>query len=157
MAMESETMHAILVHDTGGPEVLKYEQVLRPIPSADEVLIKIYASGVNPAEVHVRSGYRVLPEAQRPAIKLPYTPGSDLAGLIVGVGPGVSDFKVNDEVFGLVNFPPIPGEDGGKTYAEYAIANVKDLAMKPENLSFTQAAAIPMAALTAWQQLCVTV
>jgi NADPH:quinone reductase-like Zn-dependent oxidoreductase len=150
-------MQAIVVHKTGGPEVLQYEKVLRPTPLVGEVLIKVCAAGVNPAEVHVRSGFVSLPETLRPPINLPYTPGSDVAGLITEVGPGTTEFKINDEVFGLINFPPVPGKRSGKTYAEYTIAKVSDLTLKPVVLSCVEAAAIPMAALTAWQQLCVNV
>jgi hypothetical protein len=74
--------HAIIVHETGEPSVLKYEQVLTPTPSTGDVLIKVYASGVNPADTHVRSGFRALPEGLRPVVKLPYTPGSDLGTVI---------------------------------------------------------------------------
>lgn len=151
--MQQEKMKAICVHETGGPEVLQYEDVDRPLPGKGEVLIRVHAAGINPAELHVRDGFRVLPEAKRPPVGLPYFPGSDVSGVVAAVGEAVTAFKVNDAVFGMINFPPVNGK-GGRTYAEYCTAPVADLALKPSILSHTAAAAVPMAALTAWQLLC---
>ena len=86
-------MKAIRVHEFGGPEVLKLEEVTTPIPSAGEVLVRIHAAGVNPYDTYMRAGtYAVKPT-------LPYTPGSDGAGVVEAVGEGVKKMKRGDRVY----------------------------------------------------------
>ena len=130
-------MKAVVAHEFGGPEVLKYEDAPRPVPNENEVLVRVMAAGVNPVDTYVRSGKFGTPT-------LPVIPGRDIAGIVEEIGPGVTAFKKGDAVYGNVN-------NGG--YAEYAVATEKNLAPKPATLDFVQAAAAPVAARTAWNAL----
>jgi NADPH:quinone reductase-like Zn-dependent oxidoreductase len=130
-------MKAIIAHEFGGPEVLKYEDAPRPRPGENEVLIRVMAAGVNPVDTYVRSGKFGTPT-------LPVIPGRDIAGTVEETGPGATQFKKGDAVYGNVN-------NGG--YAEYAVAAEKNIALKPMSLDFIQAAAVPVAARTAWNAL----
>ncbi|GHO97844.1 NADPH:quinone reductase [Reticulibacter mediterranei] len=138
-------MKAIQVHTFGGPEVLTYQDVPRPTAGVGEVLIRVQAAGVNPAEWKAVSG---LTRRVR-EVPLPFIPGWDVSGIIEEVGPDVTAFQQGDAVYGLLRFPsPSAG-----TYAEYTTGPVADLALKPTSIDHIQAAAVPMAALTAWQGL----
>lgn len=137
-------MKAIRVHEYGGPSVLQYEDVPRPQPAPDEALVDVRAAGVNPIDWLVREGYA--DEALDPS--LPHIPGWDLAGVVSDVGVDVDAVAAGDEVFGLVCLP-----DPGETYAEYATAPASELVSIPQTLEHTQAAGVPMVALTAWQAL----
>jgi NADPH:quinone reductase-like Zn-dependent oxidoreductase len=147
----SETMKAIQYYREGNPEVLVYEDVPRPTAGSGEVLIRVYAAGVNPADWRARAGFPDVPEPFRyaiPHISLPSIPGMDVSGIVEAVGPDVTKFREGDAVYGMVRFPK-----GGKGYAQYTTAPVTDLAHKPATIDHLQAAAVPMAALTAWQFL----
>ena len=133
----SAAMKAIVVHEFGGPEVLKYEDAPRPEPKENEILVRVIAAGVNPVDTYVRSGNFGKPT-------LPLTPGFDIAGIVEEIGPGATKFKKGDAVYGNVHI-------GG--YAEFAVAAEKDVALKPASLDFVQAAAVPVAARTAWNAL----
>jgi len=134
----SATMKAIVAHELGGPEVLKYEDAPRPQPKENEVLVRVIAAGVNPVDTYIRSG------KFGPAGTLPLIPGRDIAGVVEELGPGATKFKKGDAVYGNVN-------NGG--YAEYAVAAEKNIELKPASLDFVQAAAVPVAARTAWYAL----
>ena len=134
--MASNTMQAVHVHDYGGADQLKLEHTPRPEPKAGEVLVRLKAAGVNPADWKSRNG---MYKAYRP-LTFPWTPGLEGAGVVEAVGPGVTDFKPGDEVFGTIN----------SSYAEYAVAPAAELALKPKALSFDEAASVPMGALTGW-------
>lgn len=136
-------MKAIRIHEFGGPEVLKYEEVPRPVPAADEVLIKVYASGVNPVDWKMRAG---LAESLFP-ITLPFIPGWDVSGEIEEVGRNILTFKKGDEVYGR----PDVSRDG--TYAEYVAVKADQINFKPQSIDHDKAAAVPLAGLTAWQGL----
>lgn len=135
-------MHAIRMNQYGGPEVLKLEEIDRPSPAPDEILVKVFASGVNPVDWVVRNGEN---EGMRAFLPLPMTPGWDAAGRVEAVGSDVTDFRKGDAVFGVPNFP---GDSG--SYAEYTVGKASQFARKPERLSFIEAAAVPLAALTGW-------
>jgi NADPH:quinone reductase-like Zn-dependent oxidoreductase len=135
-----ETMKGIRVHSFGGPEVLQYEDIPRPEPAADEVLIRVHATGVNPVDWKMREGRN----KNRP---LPLIPGWDLSGVIESVGKDVTDWKNGDEVYSR----PDISRDGA--YAEYIVVRASEIARKPKSLDHTQAASIPLASLTAWQVL----
>src|SRR6266851_3954851 len=127
-------MRAVVVHETGGPEVLRLEDVERPEPAEGEVLIAVRAAAINPIDWKYRRG---LSPKQLPAVL-----GSDVSGVVeVSRADG---FAAGDEVFGFA-------ASGG--YAEFASAPARMLTKKPAGLSHVQAAAIPVAALTAWQAL----
>jgi NADPH:quinone reductase-like Zn-dependent oxidoreductase len=134
------TMKAIVVHQYGGPEVLKLEEGPRPEPKEGEVLIRVIAAGVNPVDAYIRSG-------RYGTGKLPYIPGMDVAGVIEKVGANVKQFKAGEPVYAYLSFQ----EQGG--YAESCIAKETEVSRKPKNISFEQAAAVPLAATTAWQAL----
>lgn len=135
-------MKAVRIHEFGGPDVLKVEEVERPVPAADEILVKVYASGVNPVDWVVRNGGN---DFLKPYLTLPMTLGWDVAGLVEEVGCEVNDFKKGDEVYGMANFP---GSNG--SYAEYCPAKASQFAIKPRRISFNEAAGVPLVALVAW-------
>src|SRR5579884_3440986 len=137
------TMRAIVVHQWGGPEVLKYQEAPRPTPAEDEILVRIIAAGVNPVDASICSGRY----AKVLGITLPFVPGSDIAGIVEKTGTKVTKFKPGDAVFGYMELK----RGGG--YAQYAVARETEAALKPQSISFTEAAAVPIAALTAWQAL----
>src|SRR6185312_12238653 len=135
------SMMAWRVHEFGPPDVMRFEQVPRPNPGAGEVLVKVESIGVGPWDGWIRGGKSTLPQP------LPLTLGSDLAGEIVEVGPGVSDLRAGDQVYGVTN-PRFIG-----AYAEYALASAAMVARKPASLTYIEAASVPVVAVTAWQAL----
>jgi NADPH:quinone reductase-like Zn-dependent oxidoreductase len=140
-------MKAIRVHRTGGPEVLEWEEVPDPEPGPGEVLVKVYAAGVNPPDWYARSGFATIPPDRRPPWPLPFTPGTDVSGVVTGLGAGAAGWQLGDQVFGMLRFP----QRGANAYAEYVSAPVGDLAGKPAEIDHLTAAAVPMAGLTAYQ------
>jgi len=137
-------MKAVRIHAFGGPEVLQLEDVARPVPAADEILVQVYASGVNPVDWGVREGGN---DVLRPFRTLPLTLGWDAAGIVAEVGSEVTTFQKGDAVYGEPNFP------GNGSYAEYCAAKANRFAHKPSSLSFAEAAGVPLAGLTAWAGL----
>ncbi|WP_250286658.1 MULTISPECIES: NADP-dependent oxidoreductase [unclassified Frankia] len=142
-------MKSVRVYRTGPPRVLQLDDVDRPEPGPGEVLVRVHAAGVNPPDWYARSGFSLIPESMRPAVQFPFTPGTDVSGVVVGTGPGVTEWAEGDEVFGLLRFPTTVG--AAKGYAEYTTAPVGDLARRPAGIDHVHAAAVPMAGLTAWQ------
>ncbi len=138
-------MKAIRIHEFGGPEVMKLEDIERPAPAADEILVKLYASGVNPVDWVVRNGGN---DFIKPYLTLPMTLGWDAAGIVEETGSEVTDFKKGDEVYGVPNFP---GSNG--SYAEYCPAKASQFAIKPKNISFNEAAGVPLVGLVACNAL----
>jgi len=134
-------MKAIRVYEYGNPEVLQLEDIADPVTGEGEVLIEVAGAGVNPIDWKVLSGAM---KAFIP-LPLPFTPGVEVSGKVIATAPGVSQFKLGDEVFGFINIV------GG--YASKAVAPVSKLALKPQSLSALQAGAVPATALTAWQAL----
>ncbi|MEU1391855.1 MULTISPECIES: NADP-dependent oxidoreductase [unclassified Nonomuraea] len=143
-------MKAIRVHEIGGPEVLRLEEVPVPVPKPGEVLVRVHAAALNPPDWYARRGFADIPPSMRPQITLPFTPGSDVSGVVTAVGPDVTEWREGDEVYGLVRFPRI-GDEGGRGYAEYTTAPAGHLARKPASVDHVTAAAVPMAGLTAYQ------
>ncbi|MEV8633158.1 NADP-dependent oxidoreductase [Streptosporangium sp. NPDC051023] len=146
-----ETMKAIRIHAFGGPEVLTYEDVPIPAPGPGDVLVRVHAACLNPPDWYARTGFANIPEGIRPNLPLPFTPGSDVSGVVAVVGSEVTEFSVGDAVFGLVRFPQL--DNGGKGYAEYTTSPASHLARKPAGIDHVNAAAVPMAGLTAYQYL----
>src|SRR6201984_1939190 len=139
-------MKAIRIHNYGGPEVLKYEDAPGPKPQAGEILIRVHAAGVNPIDWKVREGHMkdFWPH------KFPLILGWDLSGIVeeLGLGPAAAGrFKIGDEVYSL----PDPTRNGA--YADYIVVRESELALKPNSLHHIRAAAVPLAAVTAWQSL----
>lgn len=138
-------MKAVRIHAFGGPDVLTIENIARPVPAEDEILVKVYASGVNPVDWVVREGGN---EMLRSFLTLPMTLGCDAAGIVEEVGSRVTGFQQGDAVYGLPNFP---GTNG--SYAEYCAAKAGQFAPKPKSIGFNEAAGVPLAGLTAWTAL----
>jgi NADPH:quinone reductase-like Zn-dependent oxidoreductase len=134
-------MRAIRQETVGGPEVLDLVTVPRPEPSPTEVLVKVAATGVNPVDWKTRSSGGALGSP-------PFTVGWDVAGVVEELGFGVTRFAVGDRVFGMPRFPREAG-----AYAEFVTSPSRQLARIPERLSDVEAAALPLASLTAWQAL----
>jgi len=135
----SEKMKAILINQYGDNSVLEYKEVDRPEPQAGEVLVKVLAAGVNPIDWKIRSG-----AGQRMGLTLPVQLGGEISGTVEKLGDGVSQFTEGDAVYGII-------KSGG--FAEYAIAQLADITLKPANIDFISAAAIPLGSLTAWQAM----
>jgi NADPH:quinone reductase-like Zn-dependent oxidoreductase len=136
-------MKAVRIHEFGKSDVLRYEEISKPRPADDEVLIRVRAASVNPVDWKIREGSL---QAFLP-LQLPITLGCDLAGTIEEVGSKVKTLKAGDQIFGYVSLT----RNGA--YAEYAIAKESEVAPKPKTLDFVQAAAVPVGALTSWQAL----
>jgi NADPH:quinone reductase-like Zn-dependent oxidoreductase len=138
-----KTMKAVRIHHYGGPEVLRYEEAPRPEAAAGEALVRVHAAGVNPVDWKIREGLLrgAIPHA------FPLILGWDLSGTVEGVGAGVEGFGPGDEVYGHPDFT----RNGA--YAEYIVVRAGELALKPRSLDHRHAAAVPVAALTAWQAL----
>src|SRR6266478_4290517 len=134
------TMKAIVVHEFGGPEVLKYEDAPKPEPKDDEILVRVMAAAVNPVDSYVRQGKFLKGN-------LPMIIGSDIAGVVEKTGANAKKFKSGDAVYCYLSVM----RGGG--YAEFAIARESETALKPKNIDFITAAAVPLAGTTAWQAL----
>ena len=134
-----KTMKAVVAHNYGGPEVLKLEEVPVPEPKEDEILVRVIGSGVNPADPLILGGKY----AKEFGTHLPLVLGYDMAGIVVKTGAKVAKLKVGDPVYGYLLW--------GGGWAEYCISNESESAIKPKSLNFTDASAVPLAALTAWQ------
>jgi len=134
------TMKAIRYHERGDVDVLKLEDVPRPEPAAGELLVRVHAAGVNPVDWKIRAG-------KFPVGGLPAIPGLDVAGVVETVGEGVEAFAVGDAVYSY-----LPLGKGG-AYAEFAAIPADTTAKAPEKIDLVHAAAVPLAALTAWQAL----
>jgi NADPH:quinone reductase-like Zn-dependent oxidoreductase len=133
-------MRAVRIHQFGGPERLQVEDLPMPQPGQGEVRIRVLGASVNPVDYKMRNGGYLPPDA------LPLTLGRDVAGLVDAVGPGVKDLLAGDAVFAMLD-----RDHGG--YVEYVSQAAANCARKPERLDFVQAAAVPLAGLTAWQGL----
>lgn len=147
--MPKPMMKAIRLHEFGGPEVLRQDDVPIPGLKPGEVLVRVHAVGVNPPDWYVREGMPGVPAELKPPMDLPMIPGTDVSGVVEAVAADVVGLSVGDEVFGLLRFP----ESGAAAYAEYVAARASDLARKPANIDHVHAAGAPMAGLTAWQFL----
>ncbi|WKX72136.1 NADP-dependent oxidoreductase [Streptomyces sp. XD-27] len=138
----SETMRAVSPRAWGAPEVLAPIEVDRPEPGLTEILVRVRAAGVNPVDWKVRANGPIGPVGAPPIL------GYDVSGTVEAVGPGVTLFAPGDEVFGMPRFPE---QAGG--YAEFVTAPARRFVRKPVGVDHVQAAALPLAALTAWQSL----
>ncbi|WP_433634007.1 NADP-dependent oxidoreductase [Halomicrococcus sp. NG-SE-24] len=148
----TDSMHAVRYHELGDEEVLEDETAPVPEPAADEVLLRVEAAGVNPIDWKTRDPENVgLGQNVRNAnedVPFPITPGWDVSGSVEALGEDVSSWEEGEEVYGMLRFPTLAG-----TYAEYVTAPADEIARKPSSLSHSEAAAVPMVSLTAWQAL----
>jgi NADPH:quinone reductase-like Zn-dependent oxidoreductase len=135
------TMRAIRQETLGGPEVLELVEARRPVPTPTEVLVRTAAAGVNPVDWKVRARGGLLGQP-------PFTVGWDVAGVVEELGYGVTRFSVGDRVFGMPRFP-----HEAAAYAEYVTSPSRQLARIPDGMGDVEAAALPLAGLTAWQAL----
>jgi NADPH:quinone reductase-like Zn-dependent oxidoreductase len=135
-------VRAVVAREYGPPEVLAIEEVPRPEPIPTEVQVRVHAAGVNPVDFKTRAGKGVSAVLGEPPVRL----GWDVSGVVTEVAAGVTRFRVGDEVFGMPWFPRQAG-----AYAEYVTAPSRHFAGKPHALSHEEAAALPLAGLTAWQ------
>src|ERR1700693_4656145 len=136
-------MKAVVVDGYGGPEVLKYQDVPKPEPKNDEILVRVMAAAVNPVATYVRQGKLFKNrDSQGPVIL-----GYDIAGTIEKPGTDAKKFKAGDAVYCYLSVM----RGGG--YAEFAVAKESESALKPQNINFEEAAAVPLAGTTAWQAL----
>jgi NADPH:quinone reductase-like Zn-dependent oxidoreductase len=133
--MTPTTMRAVVLKAAGGPEQLVYEQVAAPAPGRGEALVRVHAAALTRGEL------------EWPVDRLPAIPSYELSGVVAALGPGVDDVAVGDEVFGMTAF------DRDGVAADYAAIPTELLAPKPRPLSHPEAAAVPLAALSAWQGL----
>lgn len=136
-------MKAIRIHEFGELDTLELEDIDIPQPAADEVLIRVFASAVNPVDQKTVSGTA----QEKFPTKLPLTIGWDVSGVIEKIGEKVRNFHIGDEVYGR----PYPTTNGA--FAEYLVIKASEIALKPKSLDHLNAAAVPLAGLTAWQGL----
>src|ERR1043166_2327666 len=141
LAAEPATMKAVVAHQYGGPEVLRLEDTPVPEPKDNEMLVRVIASGVNPADPLILGGKY----AREFGTHLPLILGYDMAGVVAKTGAKITKFKPGDPVYAYLLW--------GGGWAEYCLTNEGEAAMKPGALTFSDAAAVPLAALTAWQAL----
>lgn len=134
----TQTIKAARVHEWGGPEVLKIEEIPQPQPTADEVLVRVHAAGINPADWGTRQGYRA------EYYTLPAVIGYDLAGEVIAVGKNVENFKVGDGVYAL----SLNG-----AFAEIIALPAANLAHKPASLDYIETASLPVVAIAAWMAI----
>lgn len=132
-------MQAISIHSYGGPEVLRLEEIPRPVPGPNELLVKVYAVSVNPIDWKQRQGAM--------NHRLPFVPGWDVSGIVDEVGPGTKRFQRGDAIYASMD----TSRDGA--YAQYVLVKESEAARKPDSLDHLHAAAIPVAGLTAWQAI----
>jgi len=130
-------MKAVVLHEYGGPDKLKYEDVPDPVANEGQVLVRMAATSVNPIDYKMRSGAA----KGRFPLEFPAILGRDIAGIVRELGPGVTQFKPGDKVMGV----------GSKTYAELTVVEAKDLALVPDKLDLVKAAALPLVTLTGEQ------
>jgi len=140
-ADETPMMKAVVAHQYGAPEVLKFEEIPRPEPKENEALVRVIASGVNPADPLTLSGKY----AREFGTHLPLIPGYDIAGIVEKTGANITKLKIGEAVYGYPTF--------GGGWADYVTVKEYEVAAKPKSLNFVEAAAVPMGALTAWQAL----
>jgi len=140
-ADETPKMRAVVAHEYGAPDVLKIEQIQQPEPNDDEALVRVIASSVNPADPLTLSGKY----AKEFGTHLPLIAGYDIAGVVQKTGTNVTKLKVGEAVYGYPTF--------GGGWADYVAVKECEVGPKPKSLSFMEAAAVPMGALTAWQSL----
>jgi NADPH:quinone reductase-like Zn-dependent oxidoreductase len=136
-------MRAIALQKYGGPEALELVEIPRPVPKANQVLIRVHASSVNPIDWKLGSGKLRLVYP----ISLPFIPGFDVSGEVVELGSGVTEFQLGDRVHARLE------RDAGAGAAEYSVVGLAVLVKMPDSMSYGEAAALPLAGMTAFQGL----
>ena len=143
-------MKAIVYHKYGSPDVLELQEIEKPTPKDDEVLVKVHASSANPADWHLMRGEPFLIRIMGFGLLKPKNKilGADIAGKVEAVGRNVKQFQSGDEVFGELDL-----RDGGGSFAQYVCVSEDALELKPASMTFEEVAAVPLAAVTALQGL----
>ncbi|MEU2741595.1 NADP-dependent oxidoreductase [Streptomyces sp. NPDC007095] len=136
-------MKAVRFHQYGDPDVLRHEDVEQPNPGAGQVRVRVAATSFNPVDANIRAGFMQGPIP----VTLPHTPGIDVAGTVDALGEGVTGIQVGDQVIG---FLPMAGPGAA---AEYVLAPAEALTPAPKSVALSDAAALPLVGLTAWQAL----
>ncbi|MGR3867561.1 NADP-dependent oxidoreductase [Streptomyces graminifolii] len=136
-------MKAVRFHEYGDPDVLRHEDVEQPVPGAGQVRVRVAATSFNPVDANIRAGFMQGPIP----VTLPHTPGIDVAGTVDALGEGVTGVRVGDQVIG---FLPMAGPGAA---AEYVVAPAEVLTPAPKSIGLSDAAALPLVGLTAWQAL----
>jgi NADPH:quinone reductase-like Zn-dependent oxidoreductase len=136
-------MKAVRFHQYGDPDVLRYEDVEQPVPGAGQVRVRVAATSFNPVDANIRAGFMQGPIP----VTLPHTPGIDVAGTVDALGDAVTGIQVGDQVIG---FLPMAGPGAA---AEYVLAPAEALTAAPKSVALSDAAALPLVGLTAWQAL----
>ena len=134
-------MKVARIHRFGGPDAIVIDDIPRPAPAEDEVVIRTVAAGVGPWDALIREHKSAVD------VPLPIILGTDLSGIVDSIGKGVTQFRPGDAVYGATN------KNFCGAYAEYALAKAGMIARKPGSLNFVQAASVPVVAVTAWQML----
>ncbi len=138
-----ETMKAVLVHEYGNPDAMRVEETGKPALQPDEILVRVHAASVNPVDWKVCDG--ILKD--KLPMPMPFIPGGDFSGTVARTGRETAGFSIGMPVFGMTS---TPGYRAG-AFAEFVNVKAKHVAARPESLSHEEAAAVPLAALTAWQ------
>ncbi|MFJ1811367.1 MULTISPECIES: NADP-dependent oxidoreductase [unclassified Streptomyces] len=136
-------MKAVRFHQYGDADVLRYEDVEQPVPGAGQVRVRVAATSFNPVDANIRAGFMQGPIP----VTLPHTPGIDVAGTVDALGEGVTGILAGDQVIG---FLPMAGAGAA---AEYVLAPAEALTPAPKSVALSDAAALPLVGLTAWQAL----
>jgi NADPH:quinone reductase-like Zn-dependent oxidoreductase len=136
----------IVSENIGGPELLEVVEVAKPVPAAEEVLLRVKAAALTPDELTWPETWYIHGDSAHPRPR-PIIPGHEVSGIVEAIGEGVTAFQVGDEVYGL------PGFDRYGVWAEYAIVTPKEIALRPRSVSHEESAALALSALTAWQAL----
>lgn len=136
-------MKAIITDGYGAADVLKYREIKQPMLKDDEILVQVQACSINPIDWKIRRGDLKLLTGRKP----PNILGSDYAGIVLGVGNGITKYKTGDAVWGVVE------KLNRGTYAEFITVKEEEIGLKPKNLSFEEASSIPLVGLTAYQAL----
>lgn len=137
-------MKAVKVHELNGPEALKFEEAEKPSPKKGEVLIEVYASSVNPVDIK-----SIQSEQYQSSSDLPVIPGYDVAGIVNAVGEGINNIQAGMKVYGQASTL----REGSGALAEYAVTKEDNIALMPDNITFTEAASVPLAACSAYQAI----
>ena len=138
-------MKAAQINNYGGDEVIEIHNTAIPVCSDNTMLVQVYAAGINPSDWKIREGYF----KKNMPIKFPATLGGDFSGVVTEVGEGVSAFKKGDDVYGQASFL----KNGSGSFAEFVKTETGTVNHKPLNISYLQAAALPLAGASAWQAL----
>lgn len=138
-------MKAAQFKDYGGPEVITIQEIPKPTPEGNQVLIEVHSATINPFDYKVRRGY--MKDAM--PLKLPLTIGGDLSGVVIDMGSEVTDFKLNDKVFGQ----SYAFGGGSGAIAEYAVASAENMAIKPKSINHIKSGSLPLVGVSAIQAL----